>query len=228
MNVSQAIVSRRSIRAFDSTPVPRTTIEQIIKTASRAPSNSNMQPWKVYAVDGEKLTHICDKACNAHNKVQDNLELAQEYRAGHEAHPRSWPSPFDERRRENGKSLYNLLGIKKEDRNLMHQQQQQNYRFFGASVGLFFTVNSSLSKRMWTDHGMFLENIVLLAQEQGLDTCLIGAWTAFAKIVLEEINAGDQETLVCGMAMGYPDKHAVVNTLCTPRAPLEEFFTWVN
>jgi nitroreductase len=228
MKVSDAIQSRRSVRAFKNTPVPRTTVDQIIEIACRAPSSSNVQPWQVYALDGEKLKTFCDIACVAHNAIRNDPELAKEYRAGHTTYPTKWESPYLERRRQNGWSLYNLLGIAKGDSNRMHEQHQQNYRFFGAPTGLFFTIDRSLGNGLLVDHGMFLENVTLLAREFGLETCAIAAWNSFAKLVLEEIGASEREALVCGIAIGYPDEQAVVNTLNTPRVPLTEFFKWVD
>jgi nitroreductase len=227
MTVVDAILSRRSTRAFTTDPVATDLVEHILETASRSPSNSNVQPWRVYALTGKTLQSFCDRACEIHKTLIDNKDLAQQLRARHDAHPVEWPSPYRERRQENGWGLYNLLGIAREDRDQQHQQQQKNYKFYGAPVGLLFTIDQRLSRRFWADHGMFLQNIALLAQESGLDTCLIGAWTALANFVLDEIQADSNELLVCGMAVGYADQSALVNSFQTTRAPLEEFFKWI-
>ena len=128
MTVATAIASRRSVRAFESTTIDQTVVEHIIETASRAPSNSNVQPWRVYALQGQTLRSFCDRACEVHSQMRNDLALSQTLRARHDAHPTEWPSPYCERRRENGWGLYNLLGIARDDREQQYQQQQKNYR----------------------------------------------------------------------------------------------------
>ncbi|GAB4399125.1 MAG: hypothetical protein OHK0048_11970 [Rhodoferax sp.] len=153
--------------------------------------------------------------------------MAEQYQEEYDYYPRQWVSPYIDRRRENGWGLYGLLGIGKGDKAKMHQQHQQNYRFFGAPVGLMFTVDRIMGRGSLLDYGMFLQNLMLLARAHGLDTCPQAAWNPFAKIILPFIGAGPDEMLVCGMSLGYADTEAVVNRFETPREPVEAFTRWV-
>ena len=137
-------------------------------------------------------------------------------------------SPYIDRRRENGWSLYGLLGIGKTDKDKMHLQHQRNYKFFDAPVGLMFTMDKVMGRGSLVDYGMFLQSIMVAARGHGLHTCAQAAWNGFGKIILPHIGAGPDEMLICGMALGYADETDVVNTLKTPRVPVEEFTHWLD
>ena len=226
-SVDAAITSRFSTRAFLPKPVPRATIEAILQVASRAPSGTNHQPWKVYVLQGDSLRGLSHKVCAAHDSIYANPQLASEYVEEYEYYPRKWISPYIERRRENGWSLYGLLGITKGDKDKMHAQHQRNYRFFGAPLGFMFTIDRILERGSMVDYGMFLQNIMVAARGRGLHTCPQAAWNAYAKIILPHIGAGPDEMLVCGMSMGYADEAALVNSYFTPREPAESFTRWL-
>jgi nitroreductase len=225
-SVDDAIASRFSARAFLPEPVARETIEDILRVASRAPSGTNTQPWKVYVLQGESLRSLSDKVCATHDAIYANPALAEDYREEYEYYPRKWISPYIERRRENGWSLYGLLGITKGDKDKMHAQHQRNYRFFGAPLGFMFTIDRILERGSMLDYGMFLQNIMVAARARGLHTCPQAAWNGYAKIVLPHIGAGPDEMLVCGMSMGHADEAALVNSYGTPREPVESFTHW--
>jgi nitroreductase len=227
-SVDDAITSRFSTRAFLPRTVPRATIEEILQVASRAPSGTNTQPWKVYVLQGTSLTGLSDKVCAAHDAIYATPALAQEYREEYEYYPTKWISPYIDRRRENGWSLYGLLGITKGDKDKMHAQHQRNYRFFDAPLGFMFTIDRILGRGSLMDYGMFLENIMVAARARGLHTCPQAAWNGFAKIVLPHIGAGPDEMLVCGMSMGYADEAALVNSFHTPREPASSFTHWLD
>ena len=227
-SVDAAIVSRFSTRAFLSTPVPREMIQQILQVASRAPSGTNHQPWKVYVLQGTSLGGLSDKVCAAHDAIYAEPALAADYREEYQYYPLKWVSPYIERRRENGWSLYGLLGITKGDKDKMHAQHQRNYRFFSAPLGFMFTVDRVLERGSLVDYGMFLQNIMVAARARGLHTCPQAAWNGYAKIILPHIGAGPDEMLVCGMSMGYADETALVNTFHTPRDPVATFTHWVD
>jgi nitroreductase len=227
-SVDAAIGSRFSARAFLPRPVARETVEEILQVASRAPSGTNTQPWKVYVLQGESLTGLSDQVCAAHDAIYADPALAQDYREEYEYYPRTWVSPYIERRRENGWSLYGLLGITKGDKDRMHAQHQRNYRFFGAPLGFMFTVDRVLERGSLVDYGMFLQNIMVAARARGLHTCPQAAWNGYAKIILPQIGAGADEMLVCGMSMGYADESALVNSFHTPREPVAAFTRWVD
>ena len=226
--VDQAICSRHSVRAFTSKEVLRADLEHILQVASRAPSGTNCQPWKVYVLQGAARNQVVDQVCAAHDALRDNPALAERYREEYDYYPQKWVSPYIDRRRENGWGLYGLLGIGKGDKDRMHQQHQRNFRFFDAPVGLMFTVDRIMGRGSLVDYGAFLQNIMVCARGIGLDTCPQAAWNGFSSIILPLIGAGPSEMLVCGMALGYADAEQVVNSFVTPRVPVGEFTRWLD
>lgn len=222
--VDVALITRRSIRAFLSTPVPRAEIEAILEAASRAPSGTNTQPWKVYVVTGESLARLSRSLLAAYDDPQrDSL-----YREEYPYYPHQWVSPYIDRRRKIGWDLYGLLGIAKGDKARMHQQHAQNYRFFGAPVGLFFTIDRVLERGSWLDYGMFLQAIMTAARGRGFDTCPQAAFTPFHRLIAEHLDLPADEQLVCGMSLGFADESALVNTLRTEREPVEQFTRFLD
>jgi len=226
--VDDVIQARMSARAFTSEVPSRELIQHILQVASRAPSGTNTQPWKVYILEGNIRTEVCDKVCDAYAAISKNPELADEYREAYSYYPEKWFSPYIDRRRENGWSLYGLLGIEKGEKEKMFLQHQRNFRFFDAPVGLFFTIHRDLGTGSILDYGMFLQNIMVSAQSHGLASCPQAAWNKFSKIILPAIGASSDEMLVCGMALGYADQADRVNTFQTPRAGAEEFTSWLK
>ncbi len=226
--VDQAITSRMSVRAFRPDPVESGTLMHLLEIASRAPSGTNTQPWKVYVLQGASRDALVDKVCSAHDAIRANPELGAQYREEYDYYPEKWVSPYIDRRRENGWGLYGLLGIGKGDKDKMHAQHQRNYRFFDAPVGLMFTMDRVMGRGSLVDYGMFLQTIMIAARGHGLHTCPQAAWNGFAKIILPHIGAGEDEMLVCGMALGYADESALVNTFHTPRVSAAEFTTFVE
>jgi nitroreductase len=226
--VAQAIESRMSVRAFTKQPVLKEQILKILNLSARAPSGTNTQPWKVYVLEGAALDGLCKQVCDAYDQLASNPELEKEYQAGYDYYPTKWFSPYIDRRRENGWSLYGLLGITKGDKQKMHAQHRKNFQFFGAPVGIFFTIDKELGRGSMLDYGMFMQNFMVAAKGEGLDTCPQAAWNTYTKIILPLIGSQDNEMLVCGMALGYADKEDIVNTFRTPRVSAEEFTTWLS
>jgi nitroreductase len=227
-SVDAAIESRFSARAFLPQPVPRADLEEILRVASRAPSGTNTQPWKVYVLQGASRDALVDKVCAAHEAMRADPSLADQYREEYDYYPQTWISPYIDRRRENGWSLYGLLGIGKGDKDKMHAQQQRNYRFFDAPVGMMFTVDRRMGRGSLLDYGMFLQSIMVAARARGLHTCPQAAWNGFARIILPHVGAGEHEMLVCGLALGWADESAVVNQLNTPREAVAQFTQWLE
>ncbi|TDQ44745.1 nitroreductase [Tepidicella xavieri] len=227
-SVDAAITGRMSVRAFLPTPVPREVLTHLLEVASRAPSGTNTQPWKVYVLQGRSRDALCEKVCAAHDAIRDNPALAAEYQEAYDYYPKQWVSPYIDRRRENGWGLYGLLGIGKGDKDKMHAQHQRNFRFFDAPVGLMVTIDKVMGGGSLVDTGMFLQNLMVAARAHGLDTCPQAAWNGYARIILPHIGAGEHEMLVCGMALGYADTADKVNTFRTPRVPVAEFTTWLE
>ncbi|RYY84496.1 MAG: nitroreductase [Comamonadaceae bacterium] len=227
-SVAAAIESRFSARAFLPTPVPRPVIERLLALASRAPSGTNTQPWKVYVLQGASRDSLVEKVCAAHDAVAADPSLAATYSEEYDYYPREWKSPYIDRRRENGWGLYGLLGIVKGEKAKMHAQHQRNYRFFDAPVGLMFTVDRIMGQGSLVDYGMFLQTLMLAARAEGLHTCPQAAWNPFAKLILPHVGAGPDEMVVCGMALGYADESEKVNTFHTPRDPVAGFARWLD
>lgn len=218
--VDDAIVSRRSIRRFLSTPVAAQTVREILTVAGRAPSGTNMQPWRVYALGGERKAALSDAIVAAHDSGHDDHKAEYEY------YPRVFPEPFLGRRRKVGWDLYGSLGIVKGDNARMHDQHGRNYRFFDAPVGLICTIERSLEIGSWLDYGMFLQNICIAARARGLDTCPQAAFARYHRIVREQLGIPDSEVVVCGVALGHADQDAPENTFTVERVPLDEFATF--
>ena len=217
--VDDAITSRRSMRAYLPTPVPREAIEDLLRVAARAPSGTNTQPWKVHVLTGAALNALGTSLLAAH----DDPAVAATHTEEYAYYPTQWQSPYIDRRRKVGWDLYGLLGLAKTDKAGMHRQHGRNYTFFDAPVGLVFTIDRVLQQGSWLDYGMFLQNIMVAARGRGLDTCPQAAFTQYHRLIAEHLGLGAHEMVVCGMALGFADPDAVENTLVTERAPVSEF-----
>src|SRR5471032_2991537 len=217
--VDAAITSRRSIRAYLPTPVPREALEQLLDVAARAPSGGNTQPWKVYVLTGDTKQRLSAALLAAHHDPAIAAQHVEEYAY----YPRTWVSPFIDRRRKVGWDLYGLLGLTRDNKAGITAQHGQNYDFFGAPVGLIFTIDRVLEQGSWLDYGMFLQNIMLAARARGLDTCPQAAFIHYHDIISDELSIPASEMVVCGMALGYADPAKVENRLTTEREALPGF-----
>ncbi|MEO8935870.1 MAG: nitroreductase [Burkholderiaceae bacterium] len=217
--VDEAITSRRSIRAFLPTAVALEDVEAILSVASRAPSGTNIQPWKVTVLTGDSLSALSGKILAAHDHADSQALHVEEYAY----YPNKWESPYLERRRKVGWDLYGLLGLGRDNKAGIHAQHGRNYAFFDAPVGLMFTIDRVLELGSWLDYGMFLEALMVAARGRGLDTCPQAAFNRFHQIIGDHIGMPATETFVCGMSLGYADPSAVENSLVTEREPLSRF-----
>ena len=215
--VDAAITSRRSIRAFLPTPVPRATVEQILDVAARAPSGTNMQPWRVHALAGEALRAFSDKVEGAFLAGGHGQEREYKY------YPDEFFEPYLSRRRQVGFAMYELLDIKRGENEKMKLQHARNFRFFDAPVGLICTIDKRLNVGSWLDYGFFLANICAAARARGLDTIPQAAFASLPDTIRAALGLPEQEAIVCGMAIGYADPDAPVNGLHVSRAPAAEF-----
>jgi len=215
MDVLDAILQRKSIRAFKPDPVPRETLEKILEISQRAPSGTNTQPWHVYLCVGDIKQAITD----------DVLELARLGQAkGYEEYdyyPATWKDVHRDRRRGVGWSLYGLLGIVKGDREGAARQMARNFKFFDAPVGLFVTTDAYLARGNWADAGMYIQTIMLAAKGFGLDTCPQAAWIPYQEPLFRHLGIPDDQVLISGMSIGYADPDAIENTLVSDREPVE-------
>lgn len=222
--VDQAIVRRRSVRAFLDTSVDLLMVKEILEVASRAPSGTNTQPWRVYVLTGDAKTRLSDEIVDAFL----NPEKAAQHHEEYDYYPKEWIEPFIGRRRKVGFDLYGLLGLAKDDKAGMQQQHARNFRFFDAPVGLIFTIDRVMGRGSMLDYGMFMENIMISAVGHGLATCPQAAFNQFHKIIARHLALPENEAVVCGMALGYEDKRAIVNTLKTTRVPVDEFVRFIG
>ncbi|WP_160000281.1 nitroreductase [Roseomonas sp. 18066] len=218
-SAAEAIASRRSIRGFLDRPVPRPMLEAILALAARAPSGSNIQPWKLHAVTGAPLARLKAALMAAHDA---GAPSQREY----EYYPTAWREPYLARRRQVGWQLYALAGVARGDREGGLRQQGRNFDFFGAPVGLVFTIDRDLEQGSWLDYGMFLQSIMIAARAEGLDTCPQAAIANYSDVLRRELGIPATETVVCGMALGWADPDEPANRLVSERAPLQDFVTF--
>lgn len=222
--VDAAITSRRSIRAYLPTPVAHEDIEKILEVASRAPSGTNIQPWKVYVLTGAAKEALSADILKAYADPESGKEHTEQYFY----YPRQWVSPFIERRRKVGWDLYTLLGITRDNKEGMAAQHGRNFRFFDAPVGLIFTIDRVLEQGSWIDYGMFLQNIMVAARARGLDTCPQAAFIHYHKIIRQHLQMPENELVVCGMALGFADPDKIENKLVTEREPVSSFVRYIE
>jgi len=219
MHVSDAIKQRQSTRAFLDKPVKRETVNAILDTARWAPSGVNMQPWRVAVVSGQSKQRLAEAIIAAReSETPENPD----YRY----YPQEWFEPYKGRRKETGLALYGALGIGREDKEQRIAAWYNNYRFFGAPVGLLVFLDRRLAKGSWIDIGIFIQNIMLAAEAEGLATCPQASLAEYPDIVRDTLGIDNDWALACGIALGYPDKSAAVNGYRTPREPVEAFTSW--
>lgn len=222
--VDEAITSRRSVRAFLPAPVAQEDIEAILKVASRAPSGTNTQPWKVYVLMGGAKERLSSEILKAYNDPAIASQHAEEYHY----YPLQWVSPYIDRRRKLGWDLYSLLNIGRDNKAGMHAQLGRNYAFFDAPVGMIFTIDRVMEQGSWLDYGTFLQNVMIAARGRGLDTCPQQAFTQYHKIIAEVLQIPANEMLVCGMSLGYADPAKIENSLVAEREPISNFVQFLR
>jgi nitroreductase len=215
--VTDAILSRHSCRAFDPRPVDPAVLRKLLDTARFAPSGGNLQPWIVHVLSGQSLARF--RAVLAPKVKTTPLGGA----AGYHVYPPDLKEPYRSRRYKVGEDLYGLIGVKREDKLGRVRQFSRNFDFFGAPAAMFFFVDRAMGPPQWSDIGMFMQNLMLLAREQGLETCPQEAWAAWHGEVAEFFQVGPELMLFCGLALGYGDYGAPINRLRAERVTAEEF-----
>ena len=221
-SADEAIITRRSIRAFLDKPVSLEMVQEILDVAARAPSGTNTQPWKVHVVGGELRKELSRRIL----AVFDDPEQSKTHSREYQYYPKEWTSPYIDRRRKVGWDMYGLLGIGKGDFQKTHDQHGRNYAFFDAPVGLMFTIDRIMEQGSWLDYGMFIQSVMIAARARGLDTCPQAAFLDFHTIIAQTLNIPSNEMLVCGMSLGWADPQATINGLHTEREPVQGFATF--
>jgi nitroreductase len=218
MSVSDAIRARISTRAFLPTPVPETLVRDILDVARFAPSGGNTQAWRIIAVAGQARDDVIALA--------KATPAAERDEGAYPVYPHSLWEPYRTRRFKVGEDMYKLLGIAREDKPARYAQFARNIEFFGAPVGLFFVIEKAMGHSQWAHLGMLLQSVCLVAQERGLATCMQEAWAPFRTQLARHFELSDKEVVYCGMALGYADKSAPVNTLRSDRITVDELATF--
>ena len=213
MKVSEAVLSRKSIRAFTPQPINNKVIKDLLALAARSPSGGNLQPWKIYVVNNQSMKKFIE--------FQDNWN--QPETPGYAIYPSGLTEPYRTSRYQLGEAMYELLGIPREDKDARLQQVLRNFEFFGAPAAIFCFVDKQMGPPQWSDLGMFLQTFMLLAQEAGIDTCAQEAWAMKNDSVSEFVGSDKNDILFCGLALGYKDEDAVINQLSSERRPIEQW-----
>lgn len=217
MDVNEAVQRRKSIRAFLPDPVRDETIADLLRVASRAPSGGNVQPWRVFVLNGEPMVRF--RAFISDRPIEG---------PAYDIYPPGLTEPYRTSRFRIGEQMYESIGIPRDDKTARLMQMAKNYDWFGAPAGLFCFVDRRMGRPQWSDLGMFLQTFMLLAQEAGLDTCAQEAWAMRENAVSEFVAAPTELRLFCGVALGHRDPDHPINGLESEREPLETFATFVE
>ncbi len=220
--VDAAITSRRSVRGFKKDPVDKHLVEHLLAIASRAPSGTNMQPWRVYVLTGQVKEKLTKEILDSKKYKKESLgKRSWKY------YPDNFPPVYRDRRRKIGWDLYGLAGVKKGDREAADRVANKNFEFFGAPVGMIFTISDILEVGSWLDYGCFIQNLMIAARGYGLHTCPQAIFADVPAAVYKVLSIPNNEIIVCGMSLGYINNSANVNNLETERAPISEFVTFL-
>jgi nitroreductase len=221
MDVTTALKTRKSVRAFETRPLEQTIIYEILDAARHAPSGVNMQPWEVAVVSGDAKVRI-DKALESAFREGINPSMAYDY------YPKVWEEPFKSRRRACGLLMYEALGIGREERERQVEQWAANFRAFDAPTVLFLFIDASLTTGAFIDCGIFLQSVMLAATERGVSICPQAALAEYGDIVKAQLGIDENKIVIAGVAMGFEAKEAPVNAYRTPREPVEKFATFYS
>jgi nitroreductase len=215
-SAEEAIASRRSVRAYLDRAVPRATLEAILRIASQAPSGSNIQPWRAYVLTGDALERL-------RGAMRDAFLAGEPHEREYKYYTDAIFEPYLARQRACGWGLYGMLGIGRGDREKSRTYRATNYEFFGAPVGMVFTIDRRLERGSWLDYGMFLQSIMVAARGFGLDTCAEASIAEFHPVIRTQLGVPENEMVICGIALGYADHEAVINRFRTVREKVEAF-----
>jgi nitroreductase len=222
MDIQDAIASRRSVRDFLDKPVDGAVLRRVLELALRAPSGGNVQPWHVHVVGGERMAEL--KAL-----MRKRTEESPEGEPGeYEIYPKNLWSPYRERRFELGEAMYAHLGIPRGDRTARLRWFARNYQFFGAPVGMFFSIDRGMGPPQWSDLGMLMQTVMLLLRGEGLDSCPQEAWSNWPQTIGSFLQLPEKHMLFSGMSVGYANPEHPVNRLYAARAPLDEVATFLG
>ena len=215
MNISKALLGRKSVRAFTNELVEEGLIKSLLAKASRSPSGGNLQPWKILTLNNEEIKDF----------LHFQKNYTKEHTSDYSIYPENLKEPYNSSRKLVGEQMYSLIGISRDDKEARINQVMKNFHFFGAPAALFCLIDRQMGPPQWSDLGMFLQSFMLLAYEEGLGTCAQEAWSLRSGMVKDYFEIDDNYLLFCGVAIGYEDSTHPINQLKTMRQPLSE---WVN
>lgn len=215
--VDHVIKSRFACRSFSDRAVSQRLVEDVLEVARFAPSGANIQPWQVYVVAGRKKDELSAVLVKAHEEARD------QHTSGYKYYASPFPEPYASRRDQFGRLFYGSLGIEQQDNGARARQTAKNYSFFGAAVGLIITIDRRLEVGSWLDLGMFLQNVMIAAQARGLQTCPQETFAKYHKLLRQLLPITDDETVVCGISMGYGEASVVGKGSLMPKAAVAEF-----
>lgn len=218
MDVLEAVASRYSCRAFLPAAVPEKIVRELVARAARAPSAGNMQPWRVYAIAGKRVDEL-----RALMAPRMRNELPRGEGTDYTIYPESLSEPYKTRRFKVGELLYQSIKVPREDKFARYKQYARNFQFFGAPVALFFAREKAHGPAQWADIGGYLQTVALLARGFGLHTCPQQAWVSFHRTVREFLHLPDNLMIYSGMALGYEDTAAPINSWRSPRESLDDY-----
>lgn len=220
MDIKTALMARKSIRAFTNQPVSIDVVKEILERAARAPSGSNLQPWRVHVLAEQTREELI-------RRVHDRMEeLPRGEGPEYSIHPANvHDEPYHSRYMRASELMYGAAGIEREDKVARQKHLAKNFSFFGAPVGLIFTIDRQMGPGQWMDLGMYLQSVMLLALDFGLETCAQEAWALWPNLLKESLALPDNEMVVCGMAIGHADRAAPINNFTSERAPFDEYVT---
>ena len=218
MELLEAIETRRSIRAFKSTPVPRETLKRILETARKSPSYTNTQPWEVAVVGGKKRDELSRILCEiAKSDIVPNPDIPL---------AATWPPELEKRSREHGARRLKALGVAREDAQEREKLRLMNFQFYGAPCVLFLFLERALTSWSIFDMGLFAQSLILAAHSFGLGSCLQAMLASYPDAVREFLNIPRTKMLLLGISMGYPDDKAKINSYHSSRIDLDDFVRW--
>lgn len=220
MTVYEALASRRSVRDFLPTPVSGAVIRRVLEAAARSPSGGNVQPWHIDVVAGEKLDEL--KAV-MQRRLQETAAGGRSEQPEYDIYPKELVAPYRDYRFQLGEAMYASMGIPREDKAARLRWFARNFQFFGAPMALFCSIDRRMGPPQWSDLGMFLQSVMLLLREEGLDSCPQESWSAYPKTVSDFIGIPPERMLFCGMSIGHANAQHPVNQFPVERAGLAQF-----
>ncbi|PVZ72303.1 nitroreductase [Pelagibaculum spongiae] len=220
-NLSQLIQSRYSCREYLEQPIEPKLLQQILTVASASPSGGNIQPWQVSMVSGESLQRLTSALCAAFDKKHPQQPDYPYY-------PNEWLMPWDQRRRDCGKALYQALGVEASDKGKRIYQWRRNFQFFAAPSAIIISLDKSMAEGAMIDIGLFMQSLMLAATAAGLATCPQASIADYPQIIRDQLDLDQQQKIICGLAIGWPNKDAIVNRFRTTRVATDQFVRWHN